>query len=84
MRVAHRVDLVGVVDIDLDDVGLAVEIEIVLRLGERHEDEGAVEGRHADLEDRARPCRLFMRGVTPNGVCAPCGAISVILSPTRG
>ena len=25
----------------------------------------------------------FMRGVTPNGVCEPCGAMIEILSPTR-
>ena len=57
----HRVHVVGIGDIDLDDVGLAVVVEEGLRLGERHEDEGVVEGRHADLEDRGDRIGLHPR-----------------------
>ena len=50
-RRARLVDPVGVVEEDLDDVHVAVAVEVGLRLGERHVDEGRVELRHADLED---------------------------------
>ena len=45
-----RVDLVGIVGVDLDRGDVAGAVEIGLRLGERHEHEGGVVFRHADLE----------------------------------
>ena len=50
-RLAQRVDVVGIVDEDLDRLRAAFHVEVELRLGERHEDDGGVELRHADLED---------------------------------
>ena len=51
-RRPQRSDVVGIVEVDLDRARLVVEVEIGLRLGERHEDEGRIVFRHADLEDR--------------------------------
>ena len=45
-------DLVGIVGVDLDRGDVAVAVEIGLRLGQRHEHEGGVVFRHADLEHR--------------------------------
>ena len=43
-------DLVGIVGVDLDRGDVAGAVEIGLRLGQRHEHEGGVVFRHADLE----------------------------------
>ena len=46
------IDLVRIVGIDLDRGDVVGAIEIGLRLGQRHEHEGGVVFRHADLEHR--------------------------------
>src|ERR1700722_2563052 len=57
----HRIYIVGIGDIDLDHIGLAVLIEEGLGLLKRHEDEGVVEGRHANLENRRNRIALHAR-----------------------
>ena len=49
-ELAVAVDLVGIVGIDLDRGDVARAVEIGLRLLQRHEHEGRVVFRHADLE----------------------------------
>ena len=51
-RLAVAVDAVGIVGIDLDRGDVAGAVEIGLRLLQRHEHEGVVVFRHADLEHR--------------------------------
>ena len=58
---AGLVDPVGIVEIDLDQLHVVLAVEVVLRLGQRHEDEGGVELRHADLEDRLHRIALDAR-----------------------
>ena len=45
-----RVDAVGIVGVDLDRGDIAGAVEIGLRLAQRHEHDGGVVFRHADLE----------------------------------
>ena len=52
---------VGIVEIDLDELDVVLAVEVVLRLGQRHEDEGGIEFRHADLEDRLHRITLHPR-----------------------
>ena len=51
-ELAVTVDPVGIVGVDLDRGHVAGAVEIGLRLGQRHEHEGGVVFRHADLEHR--------------------------------
>ncbi len=69
-RAPHRVHIVGIGDKDFDDAGFAVLVEERLRLGERHEDEGVVESRHADLENGRDSVGLHARRDAERGLSA--------------
>ena len=54
-------DLLGIVHEDLEHVDRPALVEVSLRLGQRHEDHGAVVFRHAHLEDGGHLVRLDAR-----------------------